>query len=239
MQIQSWAVAVSLIGKKCSRSGCSPAAELKYPQAVDAKRAFGSGEEPHAGDIADARPSASIIVLRDSDEGPEVLLVERNHEQRFMGGAWVFPGGATHDEDDGELATAVRELEEEAGISLTADAEPVRFSRWITPAQVEMRFDTHFFVVRAPEGAEPRADGAECVDIRWIRPREALDAGEQGELKLVFPTIKHLEELATYGSVEEALAAARERRVMPVQPRVLMQGGVAQVLMPGEPGYDD
>ena len=177
---------------------------------MDAKRGLGPGEEPHSGGIAEARPSASIIVLRDSDEGPEVLLVERNHEQRFMGGAWVFPGGATHDEDDGELATAVRELEEEAGISLAADAEPVRFSRWITPAQVKMRFDTHFFVVRAPDGAEPKADGTECVDVCWIRPQEALDAGERGELKLVFPTIKHLEELATYGSVEEALAAARD-----------------------------
>jgi 8-oxo-dGTP pyrophosphatase MutT (NUDIX family) len=238
-QIQSWAVAVSVIDQECSRSGCSPAARLKYPGGMDAKRGLGPGEEPQSGGIAEARPSASIIVLRDSDEGPEVLLVERNHEQRFMGGAWVFPGGATHDEDDGELATAVRELEEEAGISLSADAEPVRFSRWITPAQVKMRFDTHFFVVRAPDDAEPEADGTECLDVCWIRPREALDAGERGELKLVFPTIKHLEELATYGTVEEALAAARERRVMPVQPRVLMQGGVAQVLMPGEPGYDD
>src|SRR5215210_96672 len=99
---------------------------------MDAKRAPGPGEEERSGEITHPRPSASIIVLRDSGEGPEVLLVERNHEQRFMGGAWVFPGGATHDEDDGEFATAVRELEEEAGIALPKDAEPVRFSRWIT-----------------------------------------------------------------------------------------------------------
>ena len=207
---------------------------------MDAKRAPGPGEEPAAaGHVAEPRPSASMIVLRDSDDGPEVLLVERNHEQRFMGGAWVFPGGATHAEDDGELATAVRELEEEAGLVLSEDAEPVRFSRWITPAQVSIRFDTHFFVVRAPAGAQPRADGQECVDARWIRPQDALQAGERGDLKLVFPTIKHLEELATYPSVDEAVAAARARRVMPVQPRVLHTGGVAQVLMPGEPGYDD
>ena len=177
-------------------------------------------------------------MLRDSDEGPEVLLVKRNPEQRFMGGAWVFPGGATHAEDAGELETAVRELEEEAGIALTDDTEPVRFSRWITPAEVELRFDTHFFVVRAPEGAQPAVDGSECVDARWIRPQEALAAGDLGDLKLVFPTIKHLEELARFRSVEEALETARSRRVMPVQPKVLLRGGVAQVLMPGEPGYE-
>ncbi len=85
---------------------------------------------------------------------------------------------------------------------------------------------------------EATVDGRECVDDRWLRPRDALAAGDRGELELVFPTIKHLEELATFGSVEEAVAAARARRVMPVQPRLLVQGGVAQVLMPGEPGYE-
>lgn len=164
--------------------------------------------------------------------------MERNPEQRFMGGAWVFPGGATHDEDATELDTAVRELREEAGIALPEDADPVRFSRWITPAEVELRFDTHFFVVRAPREAVPAVDGGECVDACWIRPGDALEAGRRGELKLVFPTMKHLEELAAFASVEEVLAAARARRVMPVQPRLLVQGGVAQVLMPGEPGYD-
>jgi hypothetical protein len=56
---------------------------------------------------------------------------------------------------------------------------------------------------------------------------------------LVFPTIKHLEQLTQFGSVEELLAHSRSRRVQPVEPRVLVDGGVAQVLLPGEPGYDD
>jgi len=137
-----------------------------------------------------------------------------------MGGAWVFPGGSTHRHDGDELRTARRELREEAGIALAADAELVRYSRWITPAQVKVRFDTHFFVARAPEGAEARVDGAECVGARWIRPREALDAGERGELMLVFPTIKHLEQLAEHGSVADAVDTARTRKVMPVEPRV-------------------
>ena len=56
---------------------------------------------------------------------------------------------------------------------------------------------------------------------------------------LVFPTIKHLEQLTEFGSVDEVLEHARARRVQPVEPRVLVDGGVAQVLLPGEPGYDD
>ena len=199
----------------------------------------GPGEELNEGDVADAREAASVILLRDGDEGPEVLLVQRNPEQKFMGGAWVFPGGALSDGDSDEQDTARRELAEEAGVELGGDAELVRWSRWITPAQVKVRFDTHFFVARAPEAGEPEVDGSECVDFRWLRPQDALDAGAREELLLVFPTIKHLEQLAEHDSVADALQSARERKVLPVEPRVVLEGGVAQVLMPGEEGYDE
>jgi 8-oxo-dGTP pyrophosphatase MutT (NUDIX family) len=196
------------------------------------------GEELNTGDVTEARQAASVIVLRDSDEGPEVLLVQRNPEQRFMGGAWVFPGGAVHDEDGSHARTAVREAEEETGLTLD-EGELVAFSRWITPREVKVRFDTWFFVARAPEGAEPQPDGAECVDARWIRPAAALQAGRSEELFLVFPTIKHLEQLAEFESVELALDTARARTVEPVEPKVAMRDDHAVVLLPGEPGYDD
>ena len=191
------------------------------------------------GDVAEARQAASLILLRDSDQGPEVLLVKRNPEQRFMGGAWVFPGGSVHDEDGGHAGTALRELEEEAGIRLPGEPDLALYSRWITPAEVKVRFDTWFFVAEAPAGAEARPDGGECVDARWLRPAAALDEGESGELMLVFPTIKHLEQLAEHRSVREALEVARARDVEPVQPRVVVRDGGAEVLLPGEPGYED
>jgi 8-oxo-dGTP pyrophosphatase MutT (NUDIX family) len=197
-----------------------------------------SGEELNSGPTAVAREAACLILLRDTGDGPEVLLVQRNPEQRFMGGAWVFPGGATHEDDADHAATAVRELDEEAHVRLV-DAAPVAFSRWITPREVKVRFDTWFFVAEAPADADPACDGSECVDFRWIRPAEALAAGERDELMLVFPTIKHLEQLAAFGSVAEALAAARERVVEPVEPRVVARDGVGHVLLPGEPGYEE
>lgn len=195
------------------------------------------GEELNTGEVTAARAACSVIVVRDSAEGLELLLVQRNPEARFMGGAWVFPGGAVH-EGETEVETAVRESEEEAGVSLDP-ATLVPFSRWITPRQVKVRFDTHFFVAPEPAGAEPKCDGEECVDLRWIAPAAALEAGRRDELLLVFPTIKHLEQLAQFASVADVLAHARSRRVQPVEPRVLVDGGVAQVLLPGEPGYDD
>ena len=197
------------------------------------------GEELNQGAVTEARQAASLILLRDSRKGPEVLLVKRNPEQRFMGGAWVFPGGAVHAEDADHAATAVRELGEEADIELPEDAELVPFSRWITPAQVKVRFDTHFFVARAPDGARATPDGGECVDARWIRPADALAAGERDELMLVFPTIKHLEQLTEHPSVGDALEAARNRTVEPIQPRVVARDGGAELLLPGDPGFDE
>jgi 8-oxo-dGTP pyrophosphatase MutT (NUDIX family) len=197
-------------------------------------------EEWNDGDVTEPRQAASIVVLRDSAGGPEVLLVQRNPEQRFMGGAWVFPGGATHAKEDADhAATAIRELEEEAGIALPDDVELVPFSRWITPEQVKVRFDTWFFAAQAPPDTEATPDGSECVDARWLRPADALAAHAQDELALVFPTIKHLERLSEAGSVDETLAAARARPVEPVMPKVAIRYGNAHVVLPGEPGYDD
>ena len=165
--------------------------------------------------------------------------MQRNPEQRFMGGAWVFPGGAVHDEDADHAAAAVRELQEEAGIDLQQDAEVVPWSRWITPEEVKVRFDTWFFVTAAPPGAEARADGGECVDARWLRPAAALEAFGRDELMLVFPTIKHLEALDQAESVADALEKARTREVVPVQPKVVIRGSEAEIVLPGEQGYDE
>ena len=199
-----------------------------------------AGEELNPGEVTEARQAASLILLRDSADGAEVLLVQRNPEQRFMGGAWVFPGGAHHSGEDADhAATAVRELEEEAGIQLGPDVELVPFSRWITPEEVKVRFDTWFFAAEAPAGTEARPDGSECVDARWLTPAAALAAHAQDELALVFPTIKHLELLSRTGSVDETLAAARSRPVEPVMPKVTVRDGSAQVLLPGDDGYDE
>ena len=78
---------------------------------------------------------------------------------------------------------------------------------------VKVRFDTWFFVARAPDGAEASCDGNECVDARWLRPADAIAAGERDELSLMFPTIKHLEQLAEFESVDHALETARGRTV--------------------------
>src|SRR4051795_7918078 len=112
------------------------------------------GPEPgttlNTGEPTVPRQAAPVIVLRGGARRLEVLMVQRTPAARFMGGAWVFPGGAVDaHEGEGEAAhriAAVRELAEEAAIEGVDAAALVRFSRWITPAAVKVRFDTHFFL---------------------------------------------------------------------------------------------
>ena len=123
-----------------------------------------------------------------------------------------------------------------AGVSLDDPAELVKFSRWITPAAVQIRFDTHFFLASLPVGQEPRIDGEECIDLGWFAPARALEAHRAGEIALVFPTIKHLEQLAAFASADEALRYARGRDVHAVVPRVVTEGEVARIVLPDDPG---
>jgi 8-oxo-dGTP pyrophosphatase MutT (NUDIX family) len=203
----------------------------------------GPGEELNFGLETVPRPAATVILLRGGAAAIEVLLVQRNPQSRFMGGAWVFPGGAVdRAEGSGDPAlrsAALRELAEEAGIRLAGPDELVGFSRWITPAQVKIRYDTSFFLALLPGGSEVQIDGCEVVDARWYSPDAALADAAAGQILLVFPTIKHLEQLARFASAHELLEHARTRTVNPVQPRVLSTGETARIVLPGEPGYDD
>jgi 8-oxo-dGTP pyrophosphatase MutT (NUDIX family) len=203
----------------------------------------GPGEELNLGPETVPRPAATIILLRGGAAALEVLLVRRNPAARFMGGAWVFPGGAVDPSEgtgEGALrAAALRELGEEAGITVANPDELVPFARWITPAEVKIRFDTWFFLAPAPPGANATVDGREVVDARWYEPARALAAARNGELLLVFPTIKQLEQLARFASAGALLEHARGSDVRPIQPRVVVSGETARIVLPGETGYDE
>ncbi len=181
------------------------------------------------------RQAATVIVLRGGSERLEVLLVQRTPKAKFMGGAWVFPGGAV-DAHEGEgdashRAAAIREVSEETGITLPDPAALVPFARWITPPEVSIRFDTYFFLAVAPEGAEAVVDGSEIVDARWFEPARALEGSEAGEILMVFPTIKNLERIAQFDSADALLEWAAKHEVKPVEPRVEGQGEAARIVI--------
>jgi len=176
------------------------------------------------------RQAATVLVVRGGADRLEVLMGQRTPKARFMGGAWVFPGGAV-DGDEDHRAAALREVEEEVGITLANPAALVPFSRWITPPEVSIRFDTYFFVGVAPDGAEVTIDRQEIVDARWFEPSRALEGAEAEELLMVFPTIKTLEQIARFDSADALVAWASTHEVKPVQPRVEGQGETARIVV--------
>lgn len=200
------------------------------------------------GEPAIPRPAATIILLRrggrHQDRGVEVLLARRTLDARFMPGVWVFPGGALdlqdtegRDTDEAHRACAVRELREEAGVDLAADAELIPWSRWITPEPVPVRFDTRFYVALAPPHSAPKPDETEIIEVAWFAPADALERHAQDDLDLVFPTIRDLEGMLEFSTADELLAAGREREVDVILPKLLGTREDFRVVLPGDPDY--
>lgn len=116
------------------------------------------------------------------------------------------------------------------------------WARWITPTWERRRYDTRFFLARAPEGQVAAFDDVEVTDQLWLTPGEALEQAASGALHMIYPTIKNLEELAEacggQASVDAAFSYAASREVQTVLPHFeRTDDGGFRVLHPGEPGY--
>lgn len=187
-----------------------------------------------------------MLILRDCADHDEVeiLFVRRAQELKFMGGAWVFPGGglAKEDGDPADELTyrraAVRETAEEAGLALAGPESLIPFSRWITPELAPIRFDTHFYLAIAPDGAEARPDRREVDKAEWWTPSKTLDHFVNDTAELHFPTIKQVEELTDFSCSADALAACSQRTITPILPRVAASDDGFEILLPGDPGYE-
>ncbi|WIO75519.1 NUDIX hydrolase [Porticoccaceae bacterium LTM1] len=191
-----------------------------------------------------AIPSASMIVLRDSSNGIEVLVARRNPELRMAGDFWVFPGGVLDKQDQVEgdeplsafLRNARRETLEEVGLNVAQDTV-VHFAHWITPVELAMRFDTHFFVVQMPSDQQPVPDGSEIVEVRWLTPQSLVEGCDRSEFKLMFPTLMNARRLIGFDSVKQALDRARLEEVKPLMPGLGFTNGKPVALIPEEAGY--
>jgi 8-oxo-dGTP pyrophosphatase MutT (NUDIX family) len=190
--------------------------------------------------IAEPRPAATVVLLRDAAGGPEVLMVRRHRGSSFMADAYVFPGGRVEPSDgEGEAAFAVaaaRELAEEAAITIDASTL-VPFARWVTPSAEGKRFDARFYVAAAPAGQTARHDSVETVDSLWATPADVLARYQRGELKLPPPTIRTLEDFARHATVVSAIAWARSCVVTPILPKAVPLDDTIAIVLPWDPEY--
>jgi len=112
------------------------------------------------------------------------------------------------------------------GLVLAADDVFV-LAHWITDRDLPRRFDVPFLVARMPQGQTPVADETEQFEPVWVRPADALERHKAGNFFMIFPTIRTLERLAKFVSVDAVLqACASEQPLWTSCPRAGFLNGV-------------
>ena len=196
-----------------------------------------AGSEPVA--------AATVILLRDGVGGIEALMLRRNSKISF-GGMWVFPGGRVDEADRVGLGSdddvgvarvaAVREAREEAGLELRPD-DLVALSHWTPPAITPRRFLTWFFVARAP-ASDVVIDDGEIRDHAWMKPLDAIRRRDALEIELAPPTWVTLNDLLSWRSAEEVIAAAAARRPERYATHIAVGGDGPVALWQGDAGFE-
>lgn len=232
---------------------------------------------------APLKAAATVILMRETAQGPEVLMTRRSQQASFAPGAFVFPGGGidpldgnreAHErcsrrpDQDAQALTqalaAIRESFEELGVLLArrpdgqhatvadiaaldrqqpflaqcqalglvpAADEVWQLAHWITDRDMPKRFDVPFLVARMPEGQEPVADESEQFEPVWVRPAEALARHAAGTMFMIFPTVRTLQRLQAYPSVEAVLQACAGGPMWTSCPRAgVLQGHQARYM---------
>jgi len=114
-----------------------------------------------------------------------------------------------------------------------------RWSRWVTPPGMKRRYDTVYFLAKAPAEQSCRPDGREADAGLWIAPDAALAQNLRGEVPLSPPTIVTLQELRDYPdleAIESGLAARPAGETF--TPRLVSLDEGAVIVEPWDPEFD-
>jgi 8-oxo-dGTP pyrophosphatase MutT (NUDIX family) len=137
-------------------------------------------------------------------------------------------------------SVALLDLCKKEGLRLATD-EIFYVSHWITPVGERRRFDTRFFIARAPAAQEPLHDDGETIESFWISPQEAIERAHEKDLMLMPPTKANIEFLLPHATTDQVLAAASQigipQAILP-KLKIDSDGRVVGIAMPGDPGYD-
>jgi len=196
-------------------------------------------------------PAATVIPLRQSLAGMEVLLLQRNSRGQF-GNMWVFPGGRVDPDDSGAVvgddaeveigaarAAAVREAAEEASLDLDPSGL-VPFSFWVPPLGGAKRFATWFFLIEVRnDESDVVVDQLEIHGSEWMTPATAIARVNAAQMAMAPPTFATLWWLRDHTDTQAATAAARSREPERFSTRMRTHGGVMTALWQGDVAYHD
>jgi 8-oxo-dGTP pyrophosphatase MutT (NUDIX family) len=179
--------------------------------------------------IRECFEEAGVLLARDG-EGRVVRFDDPSVEARYQEHRTAVHGGT------------LRLIDLCAGEGLRLATDSIHYvSHWVTPVGEPRRFDTRFFVARAPQAQEPLHDDHETIASLWVRPADALARHAAGDLAMITPTTTNLQFLLPHATADAALAAAaRVGRPPVIRPKLRVdEAGKVHVVMPDEPGFDE
>jgi len=218
-----------LMTRRSATASFAPGAYVFPGGGIDAADAQAHALAARRPTQSDERLTQAIAAIRESFEELGVLLA------RHADGRPVDPQELAALERRAPLAPQCRER----GLVLAAD-QVYLLAHWITDRDLPRRFDVPFLVARMPAGQSPVADEAEQFEPVWVRPAEALERHQAGQFFMIFPTIRTLERLRAYASVEAVLAAcAGEQPLWTSCPRAGLLQGAEVRYMEHETAYGE
>src|SRR3984893_4962415 len=178
-----------------------------------------------------------IAAIRETFEESGILLARPKGSKALVDAKRAGEIEAAHRSDLNERKVTFLKVLTDNGMMLALD-QLGPYAHWITPEGMPKRFDTWFFLAAAPPDQLGAHDGKESTDSIWVSPREALEGGESGRVKLPFPTTRNLIKLGKQESVKAALDDARGKSIVTVMPVMTKLNGGRQLRIPKEAGYD-
>tara|TARA_B100001173_G_scaffold225362_1_gene195467 strand:+ start:614 stop:1399 length:786 start_codon:yes stop_codon:yes gene_type:complete len=118
----------------------------------------------------------------------------------------------------------------------------VPFSHWITPDIETKRFDTRFFAAEMPKDQTTLHDGNELTNSLWITPKEAIKKAWNGEIKMILPTSKNLEQTFDFNSINELISFYKNKgssEIKSILPKFKKVDGKWEGRLPDDEGYED
>ena len=112
------------------------------------------------------------------------------------------------------------------------------YAHWITPESRSERFDTRFFLTRDPSGQEATHDQKETTAGAWLTPQKALEDNLIGEVVLSPPTLKTLEDLSRFKSIEEIFNSLKREDIQPILPILTKISDHPLLVFPWDPEYE-
>jgi 8-oxo-dGTP pyrophosphatase MutT (NUDIX family) len=112
------------------------------------------------------------------------------------------------------------------------------YAHWITPEARSERFDTRFFLARYPLGQEASHDQKETTAGIWITPQKALEENLKGEVFLSPPTLKTLEDLSRFKTIDEVFTSLKNIKIRPILPILTKITSGPLIIFPWDQEYE-